>query len=97
AELRARQVVSTALPSLSVMDGTVGAVANVTGVTRFKGYENDTGSADVNGIPAHSISIVAEGGDSQEIADAIARHKTPGTGTYGTTSVTTYDAQGVPN
>lgn len=97
AELRARQVVSTALPSLSVMDGTVGAVANVTGVTRFKGYENDTNVTDVNGIPAHTISIVAEGGDNQAIADAIARHKTPGTGTYGTTSVTTYDAKGVPN
>lgn len=97
AELRARQVVSTALPSLSVMDGTVGAVANVTGVTRFKGYENDTGSTDVNGIPAHSISIVAEGGINQAIADAIARHKTPGTGTYGTTAITTYDAKGVPN
>lgn len=97
ADLRARQVVSTALPSLSVMDGTVGAVANVTGVTRFKGYENDSGVTDADGIPAHSISIVAEGGDSQEIGDAIARHKTPGTGTYGTTSVTTFDSRGVPN
>lgn len=97
AELRARQVVSTALPSLSVMDGTVGAVANVAGVTRFKGYENDTGVTNADGIPRNSISIVVEGGDSQAIGDAIARHKTPGTGTYGTTSVTTYDARGVPN
>lgn len=97
AELRARQVVSTALPSLSVFDGTVGAVANVPDVTRFRGYENDTAVTNADGIPRNSISIVVEGGDSQAIADAIARHKTPGTGTYGTTAVTTYDAKGMPN
>lgn len=97
AALRLRQRVSTALPSLSVFDGTIGAVANVTGVLRFRGYENDSNTTDADGIPAHSISIVAEGGDSQAIADAIAQHKTPGTGTYGTTAITTYDAQGVPN
>lgn len=97
ADLRARQIVSTALPSLSVMDGTVGAVANVPGVTRYRGYENDTAVTNADGIPRNSISIVAEGGDNQAIADAIARHKTPGTGTYGTTVITTYDAKGVPN
>lgn len=97
AELRMRQASSVAIPSLTVMEGTKGAVANVEGVTRSEGYENDTGSADSNGIPAHSISLVVEGGDSQEIADVIAAHKTPGTRTYGTTSVVAYDRYGVPN
>lgn len=97
AELRARQRFSTALPSLSVMDGIVGAVANVTGVQRYKGYENDTNSTNADGLVAHTIAIVAEGGDSTDIANAIARHKTPGTGTQGTTAITTYDAKGVPN
>lgn len=97
AELRSRQAVSTAIPSLSVMDGTVGAVASIAGVTRFRGYENDSNITDGDGIPAHSISIVVEGGDTQAIGDAIAIKKTPGTGTYGTTSVTTYDAYGLPN
>ncbi len=97
AELRRRQTISTALPSLSVMEGITGAVADVMGVTRSKGYENDTNTTDADGIPAHSISMVVEGGAAQDIADAIARKKTPGTGTYGTTSATTVDRYGVPN
>ena len=97
AELRRRQTFSTALPSLSVLDGTIGAVASISGVTRFRGCENDSNVTDANGIPAHSISIVAEGGDAQAIGEAIANKKTPGTGTYGTTSVTTFDQYGLPN
>jgi uncharacterized phage protein gp47/JayE len=97
AELRVRQSVSTALPSLSVFEGTIGAVANVTGVTRFKGYENDSDVTDGDGIPAHSISMVVEGGDAAEIAEAIATKKTPGTKTYGTTSEVVYDRYGMPN
>ena len=62
AELRRRQAVSTALPSLTVFDGTVGAVAQVAGVLRFRGYENDTSVTDDNGLPPHSISLVVEGG-----------------------------------
>lgn len=97
AQLRGRQTVSTAIPSLSVLDGIDGAVANLSGVGRHKLYENDTGIADGDGIPAHSISDVVEGGDLQTIGDTIARKKTPGTRTYGTTSVTTIDARGIPN
>lgn len=97
AELRIRQRASTAIPSLSVLEGLVGGVANISGVTRYKAYENDTSIVDANGIPAHSISLVVEGGDSQAIGNAIALRKTPGTGTYGTTSVTTYDRYNIPN
>lgn len=97
AELRRRQTFSTALPSLSVLDGIIGAVASVPGVTRFRGYENDSDVTDANGIPAHSIAIVVEGGDQQAIGDTIAVKKTPGTGTYGTTTVTTFDQYGLPN
>lgn len=94
AALRYRQSISTALPSLTVMDGIVGAVAGVAGVTRYAAYENDTGSTDANGIPAHNISMVVEGGDSMAIATAIAAKKPPGTPTYGTTSETVIDTYG---
>lgn len=96
AELRARQAQSTANPSLTVLDGTIGAVANVPGVTNVRGYENDTGSTDGNGLPAHSISIVVSGGDSMAVAQAIQIHKTPGTQTYGTTDETVFDSHGMP-
>lgn len=97
ATLRQRQAVSTALPSLTVLEGVVGAVANLDGVTRYKGYENDTASTNGDGIPAHSISMVVEGGVSLAIAEAIATKKTPGAGTYGTTSEVITDKYGMPN
>lgn len=95
ATLRRRQTVSTALPSRTVFDGTIGAVASISGVTRWKGYENDTGSTDANGLPAHSISLVVLGGDATAIAQAIADKKGPGCATYGTTSVDITDEFGV--
>lgn len=97
AELRLRQTQSTMIPSLSVMEGIVGAVASLPGVSRYRGYENDTTTTNADGLPAHSISLVVEGGTTQAIAEAIAAKKTAGTSTYGTTSYTTYDQYGVPN
>jgi len=97
AALRQRQAASTARPALAVMDSIVAEVANLAGVQRFRGYENDSGGVDGDGIPAHAISFVVEGGDVAEIAQAIADKKTPGTQTYGTTAETVYDSQGVPN
>jgi len=92
AELRVRQALSVAVPSQTIFEGIVGSVANVTGVTRIKGYENDTDATDANGIPSHSIAIIAEGGDAQTIFETIADKKTPGTGTFGTLSTTIIDA-----
>lgn len=96
AELRIRQTQSTADPSLTVLDGTIGAVENLTGVTKVRGYENDTNITDANTLPPHTISLVVVGGDDVEIAQSIALHKTPGTGTYGTTSEEVFDAKGMP-
>ena len=97
AELRRRQAISTALPSLTVFEGTLGAVASIPGVTRSRGYENDGGLPDADGIPAHSICMVVEGGDTAAIAEAIAAKKGPGAGTYGTTEALVRDKYGVPN
>lgn len=94
--LRARQATSTAIPSLTVFEGTVGAVANVPGVTRYRGYENDTEVTDTNGLPPHTIALVVEGGDANAIAQAIAAKKGPGGGTDGTTAITVTDVYGRP-
>lgn len=96
AQLRKRQTVSTALPSQSILDGIAGAVAGLTGVTRLAAYENPTGSTDADGIPAHAISLVVEGGSAAAVAGQIALKKTPGTGTYGTTAQSVTDAYGNP-
>jgi uncharacterized phage protein gp47/JayE len=97
AALRQRQSVSAAMPAVSPLDAVIAAVANVPGVIQSVVYENPTGSTDGNGIPSHSISAVVEGGDTIAVATAIAANKTPGTGTYGTTTEVIVDQKGVPN
>lgn len=96
AQLRIRQSKSTADPSLTVLDGTTGGIANLPGVQKVQPYENDTEITDANSIPAHSICMVVLGGDTTDICNEIALHKTPGTGTFGDTSETVYDAHGMP-
>jgi uncharacterized phage protein gp47/JayE len=97
AELRIRQGQSVALPSLTPFEGVDGAIANVSGVTRHKLYENDTGATDSNGLPPHSISAIVDGGDVTEIAQTIRGNKGQGTATYGTISVTVPDTYGNPH
>ncbi len=95
AELRQRQAKSVAIPSLTVLDGIMGAVATLDGVERYRGYENDTSVTDSNGLPPHSISLVVAGGDVAAIAKTIATKKTPGGGTYGTTTIAVTDKYGI--
>lgn len=87
AELRGRYANATYQPSKTVLDGLLENIEALEGVTRSKIYENDTNEADSNGLPAHSITAVVEGGDDKDIATAIYFKKTPGCYTNGTTAV----------
>jgi len=95
-QIRSRQAISTAQPSRTVLEGTKGAIASVSGVTRFMVYENDTNSTDADGLPAHSITAVVEGGADADVAQAIYGKKGPGCYTNGTTSVILTDEYGLP-
>ncbi|MCA6999478.1 baseplate J/gp47 family protein [Dickeya solani] len=97
AELRVRQGQSVALPSLTPFDAVDGAIASISGVTRHKLYENDTGSVDSNGLPAHSISAIVDGGDATTIAQTIRGKKGQGVATYGKTVITVADTYGNPH
>lgn len=87
AELRGRYANATYQPSKTVLDGLLENIEALEGVTRSKIYENDTNEVDSNGLPAHSITAVVEGGEDKDIATAIYFKKTPGCYTNGTTSV----------
>jgi len=97
ADLRLRQKISTAIPALSVLEGIVGAVASLDGVQATKGYENPTNATDSRGIPAHSISLVVQGGTSSAICQTILNKKTPGAYTYGSTRLSVNDIYGLPH
>ncbi|HEY1847070.1 MAG TPA: baseplate J/gp47 family protein [Buttiauxella sp.] len=94
AELRQRQMQSVALPSKTVIEGLEGGLANLPGVARLRVFDNDTEAKDDNGIPAHSLAVVVDGGDSAAIARTIALKKTPGVPTYGTTTENVVDSYG---
>ena len=87
AHLRGRYSQSTQLPELCAFDSMTTSIQTVEGVSRVKGYENDTGEADSLGLPAHSVTYVVEGGDDESVAYQIYSKKTPGCYTNGTTSV----------
>lgn len=97
AQLRVRQAQSVAIPALTPFDAVDGAIANLTGVTRHKLYENDTGAVDGNGIPAHSLAAIVDGGDVTEIAQTLRGKKGQGVATFGSTTVTVPDKYGNPH
>ncbi|NFH34462.1 hypothetical protein FC976_18530 [Clostridium sporogenes] len=90
-KLRKRQSQSTAQASSSILEGTRGAVAQVNKVRRSRVYENDTNQINELGLPEHSITVVAEGGRDEEIANAIFIHKGPGCFTNGDITIKVTD------
>ena len=97
AVLRRRQTQSVANPSQTVVEGIQGAIENLPGVSRVFVYENPHPVPDANGLPAYSMAAVVQGGDSTQVAQAIALRKTPGSPTHGTTSVMVFDTRGIPS
>ena len=91
-QLRARQALSVASPSLTRLASTISAIAAVPGVTRYatgiqapdsspgSSIENPTGGIDYWGNPPHSISMVVEGGTDLAVATAIYQKR--GLGVY---------------
>jgi uncharacterized phage protein gp47/JayE len=94
AALRRRQEVAPSLNSYSVLQGLAASINALPGVTYGKVYENDTGTADANGLPAHSISCVVRGGVAADIAQTIYSKKGPGVATHGSTSIPITDVSG---
>ena len=90
ASLRSRQSVSTQAPSHTMFAGTLAYIKAVSGVTRCKGYENDT-AATVGALPPHSVTFVVEGGADADIAQAIFENRGIGPYTNGTTVVSVID------
>ena len=95
-ELRARQADSVALPAQSLKEGMRAGLRYIKDVSRCEVYENDTNVMDENGIPAHSICCIVEGGTDADIADTIRLRKGNGCGTFGNTAVEVTDSSGQP-
>lgn len=94
ASLRNRIAASLSGRGIALRESLSSALAAVPYIRAFRIYENDTDAADARGIPAHSLAVVTYGGNQDTIARAIFNKKSPGIGTYGTTSVQITDELG---
>ena len=97
AELRQRQSRSTELPSVSLWEGIIASLLNLEGVTRVSGVKNDEDTTSDEGVPGHTIAMIVDGGDVDEIGKTIFLKKGEGVGTFGTTQTTYIDTYGFPN
>lgn len=96
-QLRARQARSTELSSVSLWEGIIASLLNLDGVTRVSGVKNDEDEISSEGIPGHTVAMIVEGGEVDEIGKTIFLKKGGGVGTYGTTETTYIDSYGFPN
>lgn len=82
--LRIRRRLAVGRPGSNQVDSLYGELSNTPGVRRVKIYENPTGSASVDpdlnphGLPAHSVTILVDGGVATDVAMAIYLKKNPG-------------------
>lgn len=86
AELRQRRLNSLQIGSAGTIDAIRSFIEqNVSDVSAVFVYENRTDLTDVEGRPPHSIEVVVDGGDDNEIAQAIWDTKPGGIQTYSDT------------
>ena len=78
---------SRSRPAVNCVDGTVADIYALPDVSEVVALENTGSIIDANGVNAHTVNYVVEGGDNMQIARAIYRNW-PGTGLQGDTVVT---------
>lgn len=94
-ELRQLRESELAAAGSSPLDALLANLEQVEGVTSVTLFPNNTDFIDVDGVPPHSIEALIKGGDDQDIFDEILRSIAAGIGTFGNTSGTSADSQGV--
>lgn len=83
-EFRQSYLAKSAMRSNSMVDAIADAIQEeVSGVESAVGYENPEDTTDSYGLPPHSVELVVEGGDAEEIAAVILEKKVGGISTYG--------------
>ena len=93
--LRVRRAKSVAFASQSLFESLFSAVAQLDGVIQTVVLENDTSATDGNGQEPHSVQVLVDGGDDDEIGEAIYNEKCVGIATVGSTTIAVLDNVGV--
>lgn len=88
AQLRLRRQQSTAINSAGYLNGLLATILNLDGVSEAAIFENVTNSVDSDGIPAHGIWLIVEGGANTDIANTLYGKKSAGCNMKGDVTVT---------
>lgn len=86
AQLRLRRAQSTAIVSTGYANGLLGAILALTGVIEASLYNNRSNVTDGNGIPAHGIWLIVDGGSSSDIANVMYKKISDGANMKGSVS-----------
>lgn len=84
-DFRVRRFISVSRPGANQTDSMLANILQVEDVKNAKIYENRTAAPDGDGLPAKSISVVVDGGETDDIALAIYQKLTPGPEMFGDT------------
>lgn len=95
AALRVRRARSVSIPSKGYLDGLIGALLDLNGVTQVEVFENMTATTDSRGIPGHSIWVIVAGGNVNDIANVIYIKRSLGCGMRGETTATITQSDGL--
>jgi uncharacterized phage protein gp47/JayE len=94
-ELRERFRNTKFTQAANIIESISSEIASVEGVEKVVVYENDGDTVDSKGIPAHSFMPIVLGGLTTEIGNAIWKNKPMGIKSYGNTTVSILDSQGL--
>lgn len=88
AQLRERRKISVSISNQGYTDGLKAALLNIPDVTAANVYNNRSNVTDADGIPAHSIWVVIQGGSVEDIGRVMDNKVPGGVGMKGSQSVT---------
>jgi uncharacterized phage protein gp47/JayE len=92
--LRELQRLSTENTGRGMIEDLFSAINTITGLTFAKAYQNTSLLEDERGIPGKTVAPIVQGGDVDEIAQAIFSHMPIGVDTFGSIETTITDEQG---
>lgn len=87
AQFRRRRNQAMSVPSQGFLESIESQALNTSDITQCKAYDNKSNTVDTNGIPAHGVWVIVEGGTSEEIGRIIYNNVPPGIPMKGSQSV----------
>lgn len=94
-EYRIRRIESLQRAGSATVEAIRARLLEIQEVNEVVIFENITMATDSNGLPPKSFKAFVQGGDDQEVADAIWKNKPAGIETFGAVTKTVVDSQGV--